>query len=68
MEQTIKTDQSDRQNAWQMERRNKSWSYSIRHKQKTVAISVMENFTGQKGYPASEKKQAWHTDYGAEGI
>lgn len=37
-------------------------------KPKSVAVSIMENFTGQKGYPASEENQAWHSDYGAEGL
>ena len=29
----------------------------------TVAISIMENFTGQNGFPATEEKQGLHTDY-----
>ena len=37
-------------------------------KPETVAVSIMENFTGQKGYPASEEKQAWHSDYGSQGM
>jgi hypothetical protein len=37
-------------------------------KPETVGVSIMENFTGQRGYPDSEEKQAWHTDYGAEGM
>ncbi len=37
-------------------------------KSESVAVSIMENCTGQKGYPASEEKQAWHSDYGAEGL
>ena len=37
-------------------------------KPESVAVSIMENFTGQKGFPASEENQAWHSDYGAEGL
>ena len=37
-------------------------------KPESVAVSIMENFTGQKGYPASEENQAWHSDYGAQGL
>ncbi len=37
-------------------------------KEESIAVSIMENFTGQKGYPASEENQAWHSDYGAEGL
>ena len=29
----------------------------------TVGISLMENYTGKLGYPATEEKQAFHTDY-----
>ena len=29
----------------------------------TVGTSVMENYTGKLGYPATEEKQAFHTDY-----
>jgi hypothetical protein len=29
----------------------------------TVAISIMENFTGRDGFPATEEKQSLHTDY-----
>jgi len=36
-------------------------------KQENVGISIMENYTGQEGYPDSEEQQAWHTDYGANG-
>jgi len=28
-----------------------------------VGISIMENFTGKLGYPATEEKQAFHMDY-----
>ena len=37
-------------------------------KPETVAISILENYTGQPNYPRSEQNQAWHSDYGAEGI
>ena len=29
----------------------------------TVAISIMENFTGQDGFSTTEEKQSFHTDY-----
>jgi len=29
----------------------------------TVGISVMENFTGKPGFPTTEEKQAFHSDY-----
>jgi hypothetical protein len=29
----------------------------------TVTISIVENFTGQNGLPATEEKQGLHTDY-----
>ena len=29
----------------------------------TVGTSLMENYTGKLGYPATEEKQAFHTDY-----
>lgn len=28
-----------------------------------VAITIMENFTGQDGFPATEENQSFHTDY-----
>jgi len=37
-------------------------------KSETVAISILENYTGKSGYPRKEEKQAWHSDYGANGI
>jgi hypothetical protein len=33
-----------------------------------VGISILENYTGKPGYPKSEEKQSWHSDYGAEGM
>ncbi len=36
--------------------------------EKTVGISVMENYTGRDGFPDTEEPQAWHTDYGADGM
>lgn len=38
-----------------------------RLKKETVAISIMENFTGQDGFPNEETSQAWHSDYCALG-
>ena len=32
-----------------------------------VAMSILENYTGNDGYPSTEEKQAWHTDYDAKG-
>lgn len=37
-------------------------------KPEKVAISILENYTGQPNYPRSEKNQAWHSDYDAKGI
>ena len=34
----------------------------------TVGISIMENYTGREGFPESEESQAWHTDYGSDGL
>jgi hypothetical protein len=34
----------------------------------TVGISIMENYTGQEGFPEIEESQAWHTDYGSDGL
>ena len=34
----------------------------------TIGISVMENYTGRDGFPVTEEPQAWHTDYGADGM
>jgi len=31
-----------------------------------VAITLMENFTGQDGFPASEENQSYHTDYAVD--
>jgi len=33
-----------------------------------VGISIMENYTGQEGFPETEESQAWHTDYGSDGL
>ncbi len=33
-----------------------------------VAISILENYTGQPNYPSSEQNQAWHSDYDSKGI
>jgi hypothetical protein len=37
-------------------------------KPETVAISILENYTGKPNYPESEQNQAWHCDYSAAGI
>ena len=37
-------------------------------KPETVAISILENYTGKPNYPQSEHNQAWHCDYSAAGI
>ena len=37
-------------------------------KPETVAISILENYTGKRNYPESEQNQAWHCDYSAAGI
>ena len=36
-------------------------------KRETVAISIMENFTGKPGFPTDELSQAWHSDYSVTG-
>ena len=33
-----------------------------------VGISIMENYTGREGFPETEESQAWHTDYGSDGM
>ena len=33
-----------------------------------VGISIMENYTGQEGFPETEESQAWHSDYGSDGL
>ena len=33
-----------------------------------VGISIMENYTGREGFPETEESQAWHTDYGSDGL
>ena len=33
-----------------------------------VGISIMENYTGREGFPETEEPQAWHTDYGSDGL
>jgi hypothetical protein len=33
-----------------------------------VGISIMENYTGREGFSETEESQAWHTDYGSDGL
>ena len=37
-------------------------------KPETVAVSILENYTGQPSYPLLENNQAWHSDYNAKGV
>ena len=37
-------------------------------KTETVAVSILENYTGQPSYPLLEQNQAWHSDYDAKGV
>ena len=42
--------------------------FLVKINSETVAVSILENYTGQPSYPLLEQNQAWHSDYDAKGV